>query len=181
MKFETRRLILRPWEEADANSLYEYAKDERIGPSAGWQPLTSVENSRDIIIRALSAPEIYAICLKEDNRAIGCVSLVIGRSSVLGLEENQGELGYWIGVPFWGRGLVTEAARVIIRHAFDDLGLESLWSGHFEGNAKSRRVQEHCGFIYHHTNKDIFWAQLNDLRTEHIMCLTRERWDSFSQ
>ena len=47
--FETDRLILRPWEETDAESLYEYAKDERVGPIAGWPPHTSVENSREII------------------------------------------------------------------------------------------------------------------------------------
>lgn len=69
MIFETERLILRPWEETDAESLYEYAKDDRIGPIAGWPVHTSVENSREIIKTVLSAPETYAVCLKEIGRA----------------------------------------------------------------------------------------------------------------
>ncbi len=49
MILETERLILRPWAETDSESLCEYAKDGRIGPIAGWQVHTSVENSREII------------------------------------------------------------------------------------------------------------------------------------
>ena len=49
MILETKRLFLRPWEETDAESLYEYAKDNRVAPPAGWPPHTSVENSRDVI------------------------------------------------------------------------------------------------------------------------------------
>ena len=61
MILETERLILRPWDEADAESLYEYAKDDRVGPIAGWPPHTSLENSRDVIKNVLSAPETYAV------------------------------------------------------------------------------------------------------------------------
>lgn len=176
MIFYTERLILRPWEESDAESLYEYAKDERIGPVAGWPVHTSVEESRAIIRDVLSAPETFAVCLKEDNRAIGCVGLMIGSGSNIGLPDTEGEIGYWIGVPFWGRGLIPEAVREIIRRAFCDLRLETLWCGYFDGNRKSARVQEKCGFVYHHTNKDIYWARMDDVRTEHISRLTRAEW-----
>ena len=71
MVLNTKRLILRPWNKSDAESLYEYAKDDRVGPIAGWPVHTSVENSREIIKSVLSAPETYAVCLKDDNRAIG--------------------------------------------------------------------------------------------------------------
>ena len=60
MIIKTERLILRPWEESDAEDLYLYAKDERVGPAAGWLPHTSVENSRKIIKTVLSEPETYA-------------------------------------------------------------------------------------------------------------------------
>lgn len=176
MVFETERLILRPWEESDAWDLYEYAKDERIGPAAGWPVHTSVENSRKIIKVILSAPETYAVCLKEDGRPIGSVGLMVGSQSNIGLPDTEAEIGYWIGVPFWGRGLIPEAVREIIRYAFEDLGLETLWCGYFEGNDKSRRVQEKCGFTYHHTNKDSHWEKMDDIRTEHISRLTREDW-----
>lgn len=173
MILQTERLILRPFTEADAESLYEYAKDDRVGPIAGWPPHTSVENTREVIKYILSAEETYAVCLREDNRAIGSIGLMIGERSNIGLPETEGEIGYWIGVPFWGQGLIPEAVRELIRHAFDDLGLERLWCGYFDGNEKSKRVQEKCGFVYHHTNKDVLWKVMGDVRTEHITVLER--------
>lgn len=71
---KTERLILRPWTEEDAASLYKYAQDPKIGPIAGWPPHTSVENSREVIRDILSAPETYAVVLKETNEPIGSVA-----------------------------------------------------------------------------------------------------------
>ena len=116
------------------------------------------------------------MCLKEDKKAIGCVALSVGTASNLNLPENEGEIGYWIGVPFWGRGLIPEATRKLIHHAFADLHLDTLWCGYFDGNEKSKRCQEKCGFVYHHTNKDIHWKLMDDIRTEHITRLTKEEW-----
>ena len=178
MRLETERLILRPWTEADAESLYEYARDPRVGPAAGWPVHTSVENSREVIHTILSAPENYAVCLKTDNRAIGCVGLTVGEKSNLKLPDTEGEIGYWIGVPFWGQGLIPEAVRELIRRGFEDLGLSTLWCGYFEGNDKSRRVQEKCGFTYHHTNEDVHWKAMDDIRTEHVTRLTRAEWEN---
>lgn len=172
----TERLILRPWEEADAEGLYEYAKDDRVGPIAGWPVHTSVEHSREVIRTILSEPETYAVCLKEDNRAIGSISLMVGQQAGRDLPEGEGEIGYWIAVPFWGRGLIPEAAREVIRRGFVDFHLDTLWCGYFEGNVKSRRVSEKCGFTYHHTNHDILWKAMGDIRTEHMTRLTREEW-----
>lgn len=76
MRFETDRLFLRPWTIEDAESLYKYAKDPAVGPIAGWPVHTSVDNSREIIKKVLSADETYAVCLKEDNRAIGSIGLI---------------------------------------------------------------------------------------------------------
>lgn len=129
MTLKTKRLILRPWQDSDAKSLYEYAKDPAVGPIAGWPPHTSVENSREIIKEVLSANETYAVCLKEDNKAIGCVGLSVGKASNLKLPEQEAEIGYWIGVPFWGQGLIPEAVKELIRHGFEDLKLEKIWCG----------------------------------------------------
>ncbi len=172
----TERLILRPWKEADAEDLYAYAKDPRVGPAAGWPPHISVENSREIIRTVLSEPETYAVCRKEDGKPVGSVGLMVGGRSNACLPEDQGEIGYWIGVPFWGQGLIPEAARELIRHAFADLRLKALWCGYFDGNEKSKRVQEKCGFTYHHTNQNVYWKQTDDIRTEHLTRLTREEW-----
>lgn len=176
MKFETERLLLRPWEDADAQSCYQYASDPRVGPIAGWPVHTSVENSREIIRDVLSAPETYAICLKQDNKAIGSIGLMVGDQSNLQLTDDEAEIGYWIGVPFWGQGLIPEAVECLIQYSFETLGIKQLWCGYFDGNEKSRRVQEKCWFQYQYTNQDVEWKLMNDIRTEHITCLTKERW-----
>mgnify|MGYP002508857480 FL=1 len=156
MELITERLLLRPWKETDAESLYKYAKDPRVGPIAGWPVHTSVENSREIIREVLSAEETYAVCLKEDGKAIGSIGLMIGAASNLNLPDTEGEIGYWIGVPFWRQGLIPEAVRELLRYGFKDLGLDKIWCGYFEGNIKSKRVQEKCGFTYHHTTLQLY-------------------------
>ena len=163
--------------ESDAENLFKYAKDPRVGPSTGWPPYTSVENSLEIIQNELAGDEVYAVCLREDNKAIGSIGLMIGKTSNLDLPDTEGEIGYWIGVPFWGQGLIPETVKKLLRHGFEDWKLTKIWCGYFDGNIKSERVQGKCGFTYHHTNKDIHWKLMGDIRTEHITCLTREDWE----
>lgn len=171
MELFTQRLILRPWKLSDAERLYQYAKNPNIGPVAGWPAHTSIENSREIIQTVFAQEETYAVCLKTDHAAIGCAAISIGSQSNLNLSDDEGEIGYWIGEPLWGQGLIPEACIELIRRSFEDLKLKRLWCGYFEGNEKSRRVQEKCGFVYHHTNKNIHWELMDDIRTEHISVL----------
>jgi RimJ/RimL family protein N-acetyltransferase len=177
MIFETDRLVLRPWSEEDAESLYELAKDPLVGPIAGWPVHTSVENSRQIIKDILSAEGTYAITLKGDDKAIGSIGLMVGEKSNLTISDHEAEIGYWIGVPFWGKGYVPEAVNKLIHYAFEERNISTLWCGYFEGNEKSKRVQEKCGFIYHHTEEEKYWPAINDYRTEHISKITREQWE----
>ena len=73
---ETERLILRPWQESDAEALYKYAKDPEIGPAADWPPHTSVEDSLVVIRTVFSAPETYAVVLKETGEPVGSIGLL---------------------------------------------------------------------------------------------------------
>ena len=172
---QTKRLILRPWQEADAESLYAYAKDPDIGLPAGWPPHKSVEDSREVIRYVLSAPQTYAVCLK-DGSPIGSIGLKLKGSTDMTDREDECELGYWIGKPFWGQGLIPEAAEELLRHAFEELGMRAVWCGYYEGNIKSRRVQEKLGFVYQHTTEGLELPLLGELRTGHTMLLTKERW-----
>ena len=176
MTLETKRLILRPWHQEDAEDLYQYAKDPDVGPPAGWPPHTSVENSRQVIQTVLSDEETYAVCLKEDGKPIGSIGLHTGGFLCTADREDACELGYWIGKPFWGQGLIPEASRELLRHAFEDLRMGVVWCGHYDGNLKSRRVQEKLGFLYHHTQENVPVRLLNETRTEHAMVLTRQLW-----
>ena len=174
MILQTKRVILRPWSEEDAEELYKYASDPEVGPPAGWQPHTSIENSREIIRTVLSAPETYAVCLKERGKPVGSIGL---HRNDLASKDDEYELGYWIGKPFWGQGLIPEASRELLRYAFEDLGMKRIWCGYYDGNEKSRRVQEKLGFVYHHTTEGIEVRQMNEIRTGHVMLLTRKTWE----
>ncbi len=173
MILETKRLILRGWDESDAEECYRYAKDPLVGPPAGWPAHTSVENSRQIIRDLLAVPETYALVLKETGLPVGSIGL---HHNELAEAEDEYELGYWIGVPFWGRGLVPEASRELLRHAFEDLGAVRVWCRYVEGNQKSARVQEKLGFEYQGPSESIVSSQTGETRHGHINLLTRERW-----
>ena len=179
MVLTTERLILRPWDEADAESLFEYAKDPAVGPAAGWPAHTSVENSRQIIRDVLSAAETYAICLKKTGLPVGSIGLHF--HSDLAETDGEAELGYWLGVPFWGRGIVPEAAREILRRAFEKLGLERVWCGYYDGNEKSKRVQEKLGFRYVRTTENVPVPLLGETRTGHVNLMTKAEWRSLNR
>ena len=172
---ETERLILRPWQEDDAEALYKYASDPDIGPPAGWPPHTSVENSRDIIRTVFAAPETYAVCLN-DGIPIGSIGLKLKGSTDMTDRDDECELGYWIGKPFWGQGLIPEASRALLQYAFDNLGMRAVWCGYYEGNEKSKRVQEKLGFVYQYTTAGLEVTLVNEIRTGHTNLMTKERW-----
>ncbi len=176
MILQTERITLRAWKGTDAEALFKYACDPRIGPIAGWPAHTSVEISRQVIRDVLSENETYAIVLKGDEYPVGSIGLILHEKGGRNLGKSGGEIGYWIGVPFWGKGLVPEAIRELLRHGFEDLGLETIWCGYYDGNDKSKRVQEKCGFIYHHTEPNMQCPLLNEIRIEHFTCIAREQW-----
>ena len=173
---QTERLLLRRWEESDAEDLFRYARDPDVGPICGWPPHRNVEESLSVIRNVLSGPECYAVCLKEDRKAIGCIELRLNGRTDMTDRDDECELGYWIGRPFWGQGLIPEAARELIRHGFEDLHMQKIWAGYYDGNLRSRRVQEKCGFVYQWTTKDVDVPQMGEKRTGHVNLLTREAW-----
>ena len=73
--------------------------------------------------------------------------------SILTDKDDECELGYWLGKPFWGQGIMPEAVKEMIRHAFEDLDMQKIWIGYYEGNTKSKRVQEKCGFLVYFNGK----------------------------
>lgn len=178
---ETERLFLRPWRDTDAEALYKYASDPEIGPVAGWPPHTSVENSLEIIRTVFSAPEIYAVVLKNTGKPVGCCGIMISDSlHPADTHECNAEIGYWIGKPYWGQGLIPEAVMALLSRCFNDLHLGAVWCGYYEGNIKSKRVCEKIGFKFHHTNSDII-SPLGDKRTEHLHIMTNEDYHAIYQ
>jgi RimJ/RimL family protein N-acetyltransferase len=83
--------------------------------------------------------EIVFLITAWDGAVLGCCG--IGKR-----DGEHPEVGYWLGVPFWGKGYATEAARALIDHAFGELGYDVLVSGARVSNPASRRVLQKCGF-----------------------------------
>ena len=173
MIFETERLILRSWEEADAEECYKYAKSPLVGPICGWPVHASVENTRQVIKDVLMVPETYAIVLKQTGLPVGSIGL---HHNDRAEKDDEMELGYWLGVPYWGRGIVPEAAREVLRHAFEDLQLACVWCAYNDGNEKSKRVQEKLGFQYQWTTEDAPVPLMGEARRDHVNLMTREEW-----
>ena len=146
MILKTERLILRPWKESDAECLYHFAKNPKIGPIAGWPPHKSVDESLEIIKTVFSKRETYAITI--DDKAIGCVGLLFYPNTNHYWGDDGVELGYWIGEEYWGQGLVAEACEELIKHAFKDLKIKKIHASCRYENHQSKRVLEKLGFKY---------------------------------
>ncbi|MCD2435424.1 GNAT family N-acetyltransferase [Acidaminococcus sp. NSJ-142] len=176
MILETERLILRRWEERDAEDLYKYASDPAVGPIAGWPAHQSLDESREVIKNVFNGKEAYAICLKEDNKAIGAIELKLNGHTDMTERDDECELGYWLGKPFWGQGIMPEAAREMLRHAFEDIGMSKVWCGYYESNTKSKRVQEKVDFKYQWTTEGVDVPLMHEKRTGHVNAMTKEEW-----
>ena len=69
----------------------------------------------------------------------------------------------------------------MLRHAFEELSMKRVWCGYYDGNVKSRHVQEKLGFVYHHTTDGIEVKLLGEIRTGHVMLMTRETWEKINK
>ena len=147
MIFETENLILRPWEESDAECLYHFAKNPNIGPIAGWPPHESVEDSLNIIRTVFAKRETYAII--NNNVPIGCVGLLFHPDTNHWWGDDSAELGYWIAEEYWGNGYAVEASKILVTRAFDDLDVKQIYATYRIENAQSKRVLEKLGFKSH--------------------------------
>ena len=176
MTLKTERLILRCWKDSDAESLYAYAKDPDVGPIAGWPAHQSIEESRDVIKNVFNGKEAYAICLKTENIAIGAIELKLNDHTDMTERDDECELGYWLGKPFWGQGIVPEAVKEMLGHAFEDCGMQKVWVGYYDGNEKSRRVQEKCKFRYQWKSEDVDVPLMHEKRTGHVSSMTKDQW-----
>ena len=146
MELTTERLLLRPFVEEDAADLYEYARDPRVGPPAGWPPHGSRGESLEIIRTVFAAPHTFAVVDRATGKVIGSAGFT-GKARAEFPTPND-ELGYALSPVFWGRGLMPEAAAELLRYAFEDLELAAVWCSHYRDNLRSRRVIEKCGFSF---------------------------------
>lgn len=144
--YETVRLRVRPWRESDAEALFKHASTPEVGERAGWPPHKSIEESRAVIRDIFSNGHTWALEFKETGEAIGCMGYYAYGESNIEIGEDDAEIGYWIGKPYWNQGLCTEALHGMIDYCFNKKGFQTLWSDFFVDNPASGRVMEKCGF-----------------------------------
>ena len=137
---ETKRLALRMPRLEDAKTMVALANDRRIAENTARIPHPYKLADAECFIGGANkgaADAVFLITLHDRT--------IIGACGVTALDD-QAELGYWLGVPYWGKGYATEALHAVIDYAFTDLGHEAVNAGARVTNPASRRVLEKCGF-----------------------------------
>jgi RimJ/RimL family protein N-acetyltransferase len=137
---ETERLVLRAPRLEDAKAVAQLANDRRIAENTARIPHPySLADAEKFIASVNRDDNEIAFLITREKVVLGAVGISLS-------EREPPDLGYWLGVPFWGQGYATEAVRAVIDHAFADLDYEVLGAGARVTNPASRRVLEKCGF-----------------------------------
>jgi len=157
---ETPRIKLRPQLDSDADALFPYVADPAVTTYVSWAPHQQIEETRAWIakVRDLVAQGTDIVWTVEHEGApVGCIGIHGITWAVRAVRYDRGELGYWLARPFWGKGLMTEAATAATRWAFETLGLHKVVVSCFEPNVGSRRVIEKVGFRFLCKMEDDVW------------------------
>lgn len=160
---------MKAWSVLDAPALFHYARDSRVGPSMGWKQHKTIEDSIHAIKTIYANEFSFAIVTKNAFRLCGGTSVVRSESA------SEVGISFWIAPPFWGMGYATEAVMGLIDHSFKEYNFERVWCNYFEGNCKSKRVQEKCGFTYCYS-RERYCEALGQTMVKHYSCTTRDQW-----
>jgi [ribosomal protein S5]-alanine N-acetyltransferase len=169
---ETARLKIRPYAEADISELVPLIGAREVAATTGRiaHPYT-MEHAKQFLAKIEVDPEVrMAITLRADGALIGGIGLRIVE------QHRHAELGYWLGVPYWGKGYATEAAREMLRYGFEDLRLHRIFASYFKGNDASRRILEKLGMRYEGCQREHVrkWDHVFDLE---LYGLLRRDWE----
>lgn len=142
---DTERLRLRPLTPDDAPHLAHLTSPAVSRWTGSWPPQLSEEAALERVAAAGAAIDrgdaaVWAITLREDDGPLGVIGLHLNASN-----RRSGELGFWIGEAFWGRGYAAEAARAVVAHGFETTGLDVIEAGAKPKNARSIAVLTKLG------------------------------------
>jgi RimJ/RimL family protein N-acetyltransferase len=149
---ETERLILRHPQWSDANAIVELIGNFNVSKTLSRVPYPySGEDAKTWLAGRLDvesppADHVFALQLKDGpTHLIGVVGVHAERDGSV-FDGTKAEIGYWLGEPWWGQRLMSEASRAVVGHCFEVLGLEELVAGYLDGNEGSKRILEGLGF-----------------------------------
>lgn len=138
------RCLLRPWRAGDADALVKYANNPNIARNLRDRfphPYT-LRDAKGFIQSCLSARPHVSFAIVVDGEAAGGIGISPGSD----VERFSAEIGYWLGEPFWGRGITAEAVELMSVYAFDTCRLLRLFALPFAENRRSARVLEKAGY-----------------------------------
>jgi [ribosomal protein S5]-alanine N-acetyltransferase len=168
---ETERLRLRPYTDADIAELVPLIGAREVAAMTLRIPYPySEQDAKEFLARINSGDEVRkAVTLRTDGQLIGGVGLRLDP------KHNNAELGYWLGVPYWGNGYATEASREMLRHGFEELGLHRIYASHFHHNPVSGKILRKLGMRYEGCQRQHYrkWDQFVD---SELYGLLREEW-----
>ncbi len=161
----TARLVLRPFRLGDAPMVQRLAGAREIAATTLTVPHPYPDGAAEewIATHAAAWAErrglTLAVTLREDGALVGAVGLA------LVMADRRAELGYWIGVPWWNRGMATEASRGLIDFGFGTLGLHRIMARHMARNEASGRVMQKLGMAREGVLRDhvLKWGEFEDL------------------
>lgn len=140
---ETERLILSQLEERDVPFIVEYLQHRIFSDLTSNIPYPYVENDARSWLKmskeAFDTNTGYTFAIRNKEGQI------IGAIGLHDRDDDKAELGYWIGIPYWNKGYVTEAAKAIIDFGFNELKLNKIFATHFPHNPASGRIMEKAG------------------------------------
>jgi ribosomal-protein-alanine N-acetyltransferase len=141
---EVRNCVIRAWTDNDAASIQRYADNRKI-----WLNLRDIfphpyrlEHARGFLAMVASQNPLTTFAIAKGAEAIGCIGIRLGED----VHRKTAELGYWLGEPFWGQGIMSEAVTTFARYAFEAFELVRIYAEPFANNPASARVLEKAGF-----------------------------------
>lgn len=169
-RLETERLALRPFTLSDAPVVQELAGDYDIAANVRMIPHPYPDHMAkdwiDSLDDKLEHGEIHlAITLRSNGTLVGAIGLIMNR------DDENAELGYWIGKPYWNSGYCTEAARAVVRYGFDSLKLHRIHSFYMTKNPSSGKVMQKLGMKYEGTLRKCIrkWDVFEDVNVYSIL------------
>lgn len=146
MELRLANSLIRSWHGRDAASLTVHANNRKIWRNvrdAFPHPYTE-QDAYDWIEHATSQIPETSFAIVVDETAVGGIGLLLKDD----VYRRSAEIGYWLGEPYWGRGIVAEAVRALTEYAFEKYDLCRVYAGVFEWNTASMRVLEKAGYTF---------------------------------
>jgi [ribosomal protein S5]-alanine N-acetyltransferase len=157
---KTSRLTLRPFRLADAPRLQQLAGAREVALNTLLIPHPYPDGAAEewIASHAVKFDEGTINLAIDDGELCGAIGLVVDR------EHDRAEIGYWLGVPYWGRGYATEAVVEVIRYGFEELHLNRIFAAHFTRNPASGVVLRKAGMKFEGTLRQNYkkWGEYLD-------------------